>query len=117
MSRTSEYFDFFGSTARVFLDTDPIDVAASHTKVSILQHAIPFDRKLLLFSDQTQFILKGGDFLTPKNTSIAQTTEFEASTAAKPATAGNLVYFPATRGGFTSVREYYVIDESDRSDA
>ena len=117
MSRVSEYFDFFGSTARVFLDTDPIDVAASHTKVSILQHAIPFDRKLLLFSDQTQFILKGGDFLTPKNTSIAQTTEFEASTAAKPATAGNLVYFPATRGGFTSVREYYVIDESDRSDA
>ena len=117
MSRTAEYFDFFGATARVFLDTDPIDVAASHTKVSLLQHAIPFDRKLLLFSDQTQFILKGGDFLTPKNTSIAQTTEYEASTGAKPATAGNVVYFPATRGGFTSVREYYVIDESDRSDA
>jgi hypothetical protein len=117
MSRTSEYFDFFAATARTLLDTDPIDVAASHTKVSFLQHAIPFDRKLLLFSDQTQFILKGGDFLTPKNTSIAQTTEYEASTAARPATAGNVVYFPATRGGFTSVREYYVIDDTDRSDA
>lgn len=117
MSRTSEYFDFFAATARTLLDTDPIDVAASHTKVSVLKHALPFDRKLLLFSDQTQFILKGGDYLTPQNTSIAQTTEFEASTAAKPATAGSVVYFPATRGGYTSIREYYVIDDTDRSDA
>tara|TARA_B100000683_G_C12509522_1_gene560154 strand:- start:2282 stop:4639 length:2358 start_codon:yes stop_codon:yes gene_type:complete len=117
LSRVSEYFDFFGKTARTLLDDDPIDVAASHTKVSVLKHAIPFDRKLLLFSDQTQFIFKGGDFLTPKNSSIVQTTEFEASTTAKPAAAGNNVYFPATRGGFTAIREYYVIDDSDRSDA
>lgn len=117
LSRVSEYFDFFAKTARTLLDDDPIDVAASHTKVSVLKHAIPFDRKLLLFSDQTQFIFKGGDFLTPKNSSIVQTTEFEASTDAKPAAAGNVVYFPAKRGGFTSIREYYVIDDSDRSDA
>ena len=117
MSRTSEYFDFFATTARTLLDNDPIDVAASHTKVSTLKHAIPFDRKLLLFSDQTQFILKGADFITPKNTSISQTTEYEASTTSKPASAGSVVYFPAKRGGFTSVREYYVIDDTDRSDA
>ena len=117
MSRTSEYFDFFATTARTLLDNDPIDIAASHTRVSLLKHAIPFDRKLLLFSDQTQFILKGADFITPKNTSISQTTEYESSTTAKPAPAGSVVYFPATRGGFTSVREYYVIDDTDRSDA
>jgi hypothetical protein len=117
MSRISEYFDFFSTTARTILDDDPIDVAASHTKVSSLKHAIPFDRKLLLFSDQTQFIFKGGEFLSPKNTSITQTTEYEASTVAQPAAAGNVVYFPANRGGFTAIREYYVIDDTDRSDA
>ena len=117
MSRTSEYFDFFATTARTLLDNDPIDIAASNTKVSILKHAVAFDRKLLLFSDQTQFILKGADFITPKNTSINTTTEYEASTAARPATAGSVVYFPAKRGGFTAVREYYVVDDTDRSDA
>ena len=117
MSRTSEFFDFFATTARSLLDNDPIDVAASHTKVSLLKHAVPFDRKLLLFSDQTQFILKGADFITPKNTSISQTTEYEASTTSKPASAGSVVYFPAKRGGFTSLREYYIIDDTDRSDA
>jgi hypothetical protein len=117
MSRTSEYFDFFGITARTLLDNDPIDVAASNSKVSLLKHAIAFDRKLLLFSDQTQFILKGADFITPKNTSINTTTEYEASTSARPAAAGSVVYFPAKRGGFTAVREYYVVDDTDRSDA
>ena len=117
MSRTSEYFDFFGTTARTLLDNDPIDVAASNSKVSLLKHAIAFDRKLLLFSDQTQFILKGADFITPKNTSINTTTEYEASTTARPAAAGSVVYFPAKRGGFTAVREYYVVDDTDRSDA
>lgn len=117
MSRTSDYFDFFATTARSLLDNDPIDVAASHVKVSTLKHAVPFDRKLLLFSDQTQFILKGGDFITPKNTSISQTTEYEANTTTSPVSAGSVVYFPAKRGGFTSVREYYVVDDTDRSDA
>ena len=117
MSRTSEYFDFFATTARTLLDNDPIDVAASHTKVSTLKHAIPFDRQLLLFSDQTQFVLKGADFITPKNTSISQTTQYEASTSAQPAIAGNVVYFPAKRGGFTAIREYYVVDDTDRADA
>lgn len=117
MSRTSEYFDFFATTARTLLDNDPVDVAASHTKVSTLKHAIPFDSQLLLFSDQTQFILKGADFLTPKNTSIRQSTEYEASTTAKPASAGGNVYFPAKRGGFTAIREYYVVNDTERSDA
>ena len=117
MSRTSEYFDFFGTTARTLLDNDPIDVAASHTKVSILKHAIPFDSKLVLFSDQTQFILSGQDFLTPKNTSIKQTTEYEASTEAQPSAAGSVIYFPAKRGGYTSFREYYVVNDTDRADA
>lgn len=117
LSRTSQYFDFFAQTARALLDDDPIDVAASHTKVSKLNHAIPFDRKLLLFSDQTQFILKGSDFLTPKNSSIAQTTEYEANSDVKPASAGSVVYFPADRGSFTTVREYFVIDDTDKSDA
>ena len=117
MSRTSEYFDFFATTARTLLDNDPIDVAASNSKVSLLKHAIAFDRKLLLFSDQTQFILKGADFITPKNTSINTTTEYDASTEARPTAAGSVVYFPAKRGGFTAIREYYVVDDTDRSDA
>jgi hypothetical protein len=47
LSRTSEYFDFFSTTARTILDNDPIDVAASHTKVSLLKHAIVHRKRTL----------------------------------------------------------------------
>jgi hypothetical protein len=117
MSRTAEYFDFFGTTARALLDNDPIDIAASNAKVTLLKHAVPFDSQLLLFSDQSQFILKGADYITPKNTSITQTTEYEANTAPQPASTGTVVYFPAKRGGFTAIREYYVVSDTDRADA
>ena len=87
-SKASQYFDFFSSTATALLDDDPIDVGVSHTKVSILRHAIPFNETLLLFSDKTQFQLGVADILTPETISINQTTEYECSLDAKPVGAG-----------------------------
>ena len=39
----------------------------SVTAKFILNHATAFDEKLVLFSDQTQFVLAGGASLTPNN--------------------------------------------------
>jgi len=107
-SRSGSYFDFYPETVTTVLATDPIDVAVSHTKVSILRHAIPFNETLLLFSDQTQFMLSAGDALTPSTVSINQTTEYESSLQAEPIGAGEYVYFATNREGFTGVREFFV---------
>ena len=107
-SRSGSYFSFYPETVTTVLDTDPIDVAVSHTKVSILRHAIPFNETLLLFSDQTQFMLSAGDSLTPATVSINQTTEYESSLQAEPVGAGEYVYFATNREGFTGVREFFV---------
>ena len=107
-SRSGSYFSFYPETVTTVLDTDPIDVAVSHTKVSILRHAIPFNETLLLFSDQTQFMLSAGDSLTPATVSINQTTEYESSLQAEPVGAGEYVYFATNRDGYTGVREYFV---------
>lgn len=116
-SRAGEFFDFFPSTVTALLDSDPIDVAASHNKVSILHHAVPFDEKLLLFSDQTQFVYSGGDLLTPKTASISLTTEFEGSLRAKPVNAGKNVFFAVSKGNFSGIREYFVDTEVSTNDA
>jgi hypothetical protein len=107
-SRTGSYFSFYPETVTTVLATDPIDVAVSHTKVSILRHAIPFNETLLLFSDQTQFMLSAGDSLTPETVSINQTTEYESSLRAEPIGAGEYVYFATNREGYTGVREFFV---------
>ena len=108
LSRSGETFEFFNETVTDALDTDPIDINVAHTKVSILKHAVSFDEKLLLFSDQTQFILSGGTNLTPGNTSINVTTEYETLDSVKPVGAGSNVFFAFNKGQFTGVREMYV---------
>ena len=108
LSRSGDYFKFYPETVTTVLDTDPIDVAVSHTKVSILRHAIPFNETLLLFSDQTQFMLSAGDSLTPATVSINQTTEYESSLQASPIGAGEYVYFATNREGYAGVREFFV---------
>ncbi len=112
LSRSSEYFEYFAETVTDVLDTDLIDINVSHTKVSVLKSAIPFDEDLLLFSDQTQFILSGGASLTPANVTVNVATEYENTTGTvKPVGAGSNVFFGYERGNYLGIREYYL--ESD----
>lgn len=108
LSETGEYFNFFRTTVTQLLGTDPVDVRASHNKVSNLFSAVPFSRNLLLFSDKTQFMLTGGDVLTPSSVSISQETEFEVATNADPIVSGHSCYFPFSRGDFSGVMEYFI---------
>ena len=118
MSRAGDFFELHPETVTTILDSDPIDISVSHTKVAQLRHAIPFDEELLIFSDQSQFILGGGQaLLTPKNVNINVTTEFETSLLAKPVGAGKNVYFAFTKGEYSGMREFFVNAESDTNDA
>jgi len=118
MSRSGEYFAFFNETVTTVLASDVIDVASTHNKVSILRSAISFDEQILLFSDQTQFILAGaGGTITPENVSINVSTEFEASSSVKPVGAGSNVFFAFDKGSFTGFREFFVKSDTDTKSA
>jgi hypothetical protein len=116
-SRAGEFFDFFPETITQVLATDPIDVAGTHTKVAILRHAISFDEELLLFSDQTQFILSGGAVLSSENVRIDVTTEFETDKNVKPIGAGSNVYFSFNKGNFQGIREFFIASDKDTKQA
>ena len=112
LSRVSEFFNFFPETVLSVIDSDPIDVAASHTKVAILKNAVTMGEQLIVFSDQTQFVLSSSaDNLTPKTANVLVATEFESSDAASPVGSGSSIYFLTEKGTFAGVREY--ITQSD----
>tara|TARA_R100000234_G_scaffold30487_1_gene17892 strand:+ start:1231 stop:3708 length:2478 start_codon:yes stop_codon:yes gene_type:complete len=107
LSRVSEFFNFFPETVLSVVDSDPIDVAASHTKVAILKNAVNMGEKLILFSDQTQFVLtSSSDSLTPKTANVVVTTEFESTDEAAPVGSGSSIYYLTKKGDFAGVREY-----------
>jgi len=119
MSTVSEFFNFYPETVTTIVDSDPIDIAASHTKVSILKHAVTMGEQLILFSDQTQFILESSiaEALTPKTANVTVATEFENNTAATPVGAGSSIYFLTKKGSFSGVREYITQEDINIKDA
>ena len=107
-SEASEFFNFWRTTVTQLLDADPIDVATSSTKVSILFAGVPFFDRLLLFSNQTQFTLQSVDNLTPKTVSIQNTTSFECSPSSFPVSVGKNVYFAFTKNNYSGIQEYFI---------
>ena len=116
-SETSNFFNFFRTTVRGLLDSDPIDVAVSQNEVSELKAALPIQDSLLLFSELNQFTLSASQLLTPAEVTIDQSTKFECDLRTPPVGAGNSVFFNTVGGNFSGVREYYTDGDTDIKDA
>ncbi len=112
-SEADEYYNFFRTTTQQLLDSAPIDVGLSHTKVALLENAVPFQEKLMLFSQSSQFVLRGADVLSPKTVAISPATEYDISDSVQPVALGNYIYFSFKRNDFEGVYEYFVDNNTE----
>ena len=110
-------YNFGRTTVTTLLDSDPIDVSVESSRVTNLKAAKGFQENLVLFSENGQFVLKGGDVLTPKTVSITPITNFSFEDQVDPLPLGSYIYFPFTRGAFTGMREFTVNATSDTYDS
>ena len=110
-------YNFSRTTVTTLLDSDPIDVAVAGNRVTNLRSAKGFQENLIVCSDNGQFVLKGGDILTPKTVSINPITNFDVESAVDPLPLGSYLYFPFNRGNFTGLREFAVNATSDTYDS
>jgi len=117
MSESGQFNNFFRTTVLTQLDSDPIDVATADTRVADMYYGVPFQEQLVLFSDQAQYILSGGDILTPKTVSVNASTSFVSSRTVPPVAVGRDVYFSELGGSFSSVREYFADPDNKTKDA
>lgn len=116
-SEAGSYLNFFRTTVRTLLDSDPIDVSVSQNEVAELKAAIPIQDNLLLFSELNQFTLSATQLLTPSEVTIDQSTKYECDLTATPVGAGTSVFFTTKSGSFSGVREFFTKDDSDIKDA
>lgn len=111
LSRTSKYFNFFPASVAALSDDDPIDVAVSFNRVSILKYAVPFSEELLLWSDEAQFVLTASGILSSKSVELNLTTQFNVQDKARPFGIGRNIYFASPRATFTSINRYYAVQD------
>ena len=116
-SEASGYYNFFRTTVRTLLDSDPIDVAVSQNEVSELKAAVPIQDNLLLFSTLNQFTLSASQLLTPAEVTVDQSTKYECDLTAPPVGAGNSVFFATKSGGYAGVREFFTRETTEVRDA
>ncbi len=113
---SEHYYNFWKTTVRTSLDSDRIDTPASHTKLAILKHAIPYNDFLLVFSAQTPFRLTSDGPLTNSTAKLSPLSELESSLKARPVGVGSYIYFPVERGNYTSIIELFVDQDTDNID-
>ena len=111
-SQSGDFFNLWPDKATSVLDTDPIDLAASTTKVTLLRWAIPFRKSLFLSADRAQFEMSTAGTLTPSSATIDLATNYSTSNLAKPVALGDELYFAGKSGDNSVVYEYFVEDET-----
>jgi len=116
-SEASGYYNFFRTTVRSLLDSDPIDVAVSQNEVSDLKAALPIQDNLLLFSALNQFTLSSDQLLTPAEVTIEQSTRYESDLTSDPVGSGTSVFFATRNGDYGGVREFITKDDVEVKDA
>lgn len=118
LSGSADFYNFWFRSAASIADTDPIDLAVSSNKVSILTHAVPFARQLMLFSREGQFVLSSDGVMTPKSAKVDQITSFDYSDDAQPLGIGQSIFFINNRVNYSSLMRYYTVqDVADLKDA
>ena len=71
----------------------------------------------MLFSDSSQFVLRGADVLSPKTVAISPVSEYDKTDNVEPLVLGNYIYFPFNRDKYIGMYEYYVDNNTELFEA
>lgn len=111
------YFSFFRTKLTALLDSDRIEVAASHNTVSIYRFAEPYNGELFLFTDSNEQALNSNGAFTPSTARIGIRTQYGSSQSARPKGQGRNLYFTKDNGEYSLVREYIALPDTEVNEA
>ena len=109
LSESNGINNFFRTTVSTILDSDPIDLSVSGRQVDKLRMSIGVKDGILLFSEESQFLLNVGDadILSPETASITTVSSYQSNTNVEPKRVGDSIFFVTKRGTKSGVREYF----------
>jgi len=117
LSQPADYFNFFITSALSSSDADPIDLAASDLKPALLNHALPVQKGVMLFSENAQFMLfTDSDQFGPSTAQLKKLSSYECSKYISPVDMGTSIMFASNTSSFTKAFEIGVGNETDVPD-
>lgn len=109
LSQPGDYFNFFVGSAIAVSDADPIDMTASSTKPATLKAALGTPKGLLLFAENSQFLLSTSEAaFGPSTVKMSELSNYSYSSNVHPLETGVSVMFATEADTFSKVYEMAV---------
>ena len=107
--------NFFRTTVTTIIDSDPIDISSTGKTVDKLKSAIGVKDGMLLFSEESQFLMNVGDadILSPETASITAISTHQSNTNVDPERIGDSILFATRREKYSGIREYFYQSSRD----
>jgi len=113
MSQPGSYHNFFAVSAITSSDDNPVDISVSDVKPAYINHVLPTQKGVLMFSDAGQFMLfSEQDSFSPKTARLKKVAGYECSTTIKPLDMGTTYMFANHTGAYSKAFEMAIVDES-----
>jgi hypothetical protein len=94
LSAASDFFSFYFRSARLIIDSDPIDLKAQSERPVTLLSTLGTPQGLLLFSTDQQFLLRAADnVISPSTCSIRKISNYDISADVEPLLLGTTAVF------------------------
>ena len=112
MSQPGNYFDFFIVSAISASDDNPIDITVSDVKPAFINHVLPIQKGMMMFSDNGQFLLfTESDIFSPKTARLKKVASYECDSSIQPVDMGTSVLFTSNVAAYARAFEAVVIDD------
>ena len=112
MSQPGNYFDFFIVSAISASDDNPIDITVSDVKPAFINHVLPIQKGMMMFSDNGQFLLfTESDIFSPKTARLKKVSSYECDSSIQPVDMGTSVLFTSNVAAYARAFEAVVIDD------
>ena len=112
MSQPGQYFNFFIVSAITASDDNPIDITVSDVKPAFINHTLPIQKGIMMFSDSGQFLLfTESDIFSPKTVRLKKISSYECDATIQPVDLGTSVLFTSNVSAYARAFEAVVVDD------
>ena len=112
MSRPGDYFNFFIVSAITTSDDNPVDITVSDIKPAFINHVLPAQKGIMMFSDNGQFLLfTESDIFSPKTARLKKVASYECDASLQPRDMGTSIMFTSSVSAYTRAFEATILDD------
>ena len=112
MSQPGSYFNLFIVSAISASDDNPVDITVSDIKPAFINHVLPIQKGMMMFSDSGQFLLfTESDIFSPKTVRLKKVASYECDQTIQPVDLGTSVLFTSNVSAYARAFEATVIDD------